>query len=71
MNKTRKIVASVLATVALALGVAALQSAVEPAPAKCAFCFETSCFDSSMCGGPGCVCIKRGMDLQGFCGSID
>lgn len=39
--------------------------------ATCALCFDTECMDSSICGGSGCVCIKRGMELMGFCASLN
>lgn len=44
---------------------------VDYEPEPCALCFDMECYNSSMCGGSGCVCFKKGMDLSGFCGSIE
>lgn len=44
---------------------------VEEDPKPCALCFDMQCMNSSICGGSGCVCFKKGMDLWGYCGSID
>lgn len=44
--------------------------AVTPPKAKCAYCtFSGVCYDSAICGG-GCFCMKRGLDLSGYCYSI-
>jgi hypothetical protein len=37
---------------------------------NCAFCFDSECYSSSSCGS-GCICIKRGMDMTGYCASIN
>lgn len=39
--------------------------------AECAMCFDMQCMNSSICGGSGCFCFKRGMDLWGSCASIN
>jgi hypothetical protein len=38
--------------------------------AECQMCWTGTCFNSSMCGGEGCVCMKQGMDLTGKCYSM-
>lgn len=38
-----------------------------PAPAaECAYCYSGECYSSSICGS-GCVCLKRGLDVHGYC----
>jgi hypothetical protein len=44
---------------------------VTRAATPAALCFDTPCMSSSFCGGQGCVCIKRPLDVQGYCASID
>ena len=42
-------------------------AALPPLPkARCAYCYVGECYNSSMCGD-GCTCLKRGLDLQGYC----
>ena len=55
----------------LALGLIALQINLAPRKAECQLCFTGTCYNSSMCGGTGCVCLKFGMDLQGKCANIN
>ena len=51
----------------LVLGSALLMGdAVSPPQARCAFCYTGPCYNSMICG-QGCTCLKRGMDLQGYC----
>jgi len=40
--------------------------ALLPTQARCAYCYTGECYSSSMCGD-GCTCLKRGLDLQGYC----
>jgi hypothetical protein len=42
-----------------------------PQPAHCTYCSTLPCYNHGMCGGGGCVCIKRGLDLEGYCASLN
>lgn len=37
-----------------------------PTRARCLNCFPGVCYASPMCR-PGCVCLKRGQDVGGYC----
>jgi hypothetical protein len=41
-----------------------------PRTAPCATCWTGECWNSASCGY-GCVCLKRGMDLSGYCYSAE
>ena len=56
--------------VALALLGAGIAMLGQPKNCLSAFCPDIKCLNNTECG-PGCVCLKRGMDASGECASID
>jgi hypothetical protein len=55
-----------LTILGLALMAALLDGGARPERAQCAFCYNGTCWNSSICGR-SCVCMKRGMDTSGSC----
>ena len=54
----------------IALGAAIGALLALATPAQCAWCSTLPCLSSATCGGK-CVCVKRGLDLDGFCASVN
>lgn len=54
---------SILVLVAVLVG---LGATVYARRAECVFCYSGPCYNSSICNG-GCVCLKRGLDVSGYC----
>ena len=44
--------------------------ALAPTPAACSYCYTGKCYSGSICGR-GCMCLKRGLDVHGYCFSVD
>lgn len=34
--------------------------------ARCGMCYSGECYNNIVCG-QGCVCLKRGLDVSGYC----
>lgn len=64
-TKTKIVLLSI--GLACAIGIA---FAVGPSRARCSWCFQGDCYNSSICGS-GCVCLKRGLDLSGYCYGVN
>lgn len=60
-----------LAIVAVVLTAVVGYNLYEPPPAKCALCFDSDCYSSNECGGDGCVCLRKPMEMTGRCFSLD
>jgi hypothetical protein len=55
----------IIAALAFALGLIVWHNRCEAG-----LCFDAECASSAFCGGSGCVCIKRPMDLTGYCADV-
>lgn len=66
----RSLIIALLISIAIALGIGAFQATVAPSAARCAWCPEFPCYGAGTCG-TGCACMKRGMDIQGVCVSLE
>ena len=44
--------------------------ALRPEPARCFGCYSGKCYSGAICGRK-CVCMKQGLDIHGFCYSMD
>lgn len=53
-----------------ALGLAAITWTALPSTAECAWCYSGPCYNHSICGS-GCFCLKRGLEIDGICYSLD
>lgn len=62
--------AIIIVLAGVAVLVIAIGMAFKPSRARCTWCYSGQCWDSGICG-QGCLCLKRGLDVSGYCYGVN